>query len=142
MLIFFSENGDSSARLAEKADKALEKEGKKPIGLISKTNKGAPVCENGYVSFSHTEGLTLMAFSDVPVGIDVEKEGRKVPSQMKDVKNWTAYEAKCKMSGEGISLAEVRQGGDFTKGVRYIAVSEGYVVAVAGGDSETHIVGV
>lgn len=142
MLIFFSKSGDNSVQLAEKADFFLKNEGKKGIGRISKTQKGAPVCENGYVSFSHTEGLILMAFSDVPVGIDVEKETRRVPAQMKDVKNWTAYEAKCKMSGEGISLAEIRQGGDFTEGVRYIDVAEGYVVAVAGGDRETYIVGV
>lgn len=134
MLIFYSVSGVTTDELAEMADVALGKRGMAPVGKITRTEKGAPRCGNYCVSFSHTPGLVVMACSDTPVGIDVEKDGRNVPAGMKDVRNWTAYEAKCKLTGEGIKLSEVRKGGDFTQGTRYPYVLKGYTVAVAGGD--------
>ncbi len=134
MLIFYTVSGVTTDELAEMADVALGKRGMAPVGKITRTKNGAPVSDNYRISFSHTTGLVVMACSDMPVGIDVEKDGRKVPAGMKDVRNWTAYEAKCKLTGEGIKLSEVRKGGDFTPGTRYPYVIKGYTVAVAGGD--------
>ena len=103
---------------------------------MDRTEKGAPTCKNYGISATHTDGVILLALADVPVGIDVERADRKVPDSMRSVYNWTAYEAKRKMTGEGISLADVRKGGDYTDGVRFHSFLEGKVVAVAGGDDD------
>ncbi len=140
MLIFLSTVCESSEELVKRADVALGLTGKPIIGNIKKNESGAPYCENYFVSISHTDGVVMLALSDKPVGIDVEKADRKVPVQMKDVFNWTAYEAKCKLSGEGIKLSEVRAGGDYTDGVSFHSFLKGYVIAVAGGDDSVFVV--
>lgn len=39
---------------------------------ISYTSNGQPISPNGFISFSHTKDLVLVALSDRPVGIDIE----------------------------------------------------------------------
>lgn len=140
MLIFLSTGCESSEELVKRADVALGRTGKPLIGTLKKKESGAPYCDNYFASVSHTDGVVMLALSDKPVGIDVEKADRKVPAQMKDVFNWTAYEAKCKLSGEGIKLQEVRTGGDYTDGVSFHTFLKGYAIAVAGGDDSVFVV--
>lgn len=134
MLIFFSDTCADSQELAERADKALSVIGKPLIGKITKKENGAPLCSNWNMSITHTDGIILLALSSKPVGIDIEREDREVPSSMVDIKNWTAYEAYRKMTGEGIKLSEVREGGDYTREAEFHYFIDGYILAVAGGE--------
>lgn len=140
MLIFVSTSCTDSAELAGRADAALSAIGKPPIGKIRKTDKGAPLCDNGYISVTHTDGIILLALSDKPIGIDAEKDGRTVPVSIGDIANWTAYEALCKLRGDGIRLSEIRAGGDFGKEVKFLTFLKGYTVAVAGGDDSVYVI--
>lgn len=140
MLIFLSTDCDNSDDLAKRADVALRLTGKPLIKGIKKKESGAPYCDNYYISVTHTDGVVMLALSDKPVGIDAEKSDRKVSETMKDIFNWTAYEAKCKLSGDGIKLSEVRAGGDYTDGVSFHTFLRGYVLAIAGGDKDLFVV--
>ena len=140
MLIFFSENCSTTDELATRADVALSVVGKPLIGEIKKTETGAPYCKNYCLSVTHTDGVSLLALSSTPVGIDIEKKDRIVPESMKDVRNWTAYEAKCKLGGQGIRLSDVRTGGDYTNGVGFHSFVEGYTLAVAGGNDSLFVI--
>lgn len=140
MLIFVSTSCSTTEEIAAKADVVLTAAGRPQIGKVWRTQNGAPVCGHYKISASHTDGVILLALADVPVGIDVEREDRKVPESMRSIYNWTAYEAKRKMTGEGISLAEVREGGDHTEGVSFHTFLDGKVVAVAGGDGDVFAV--
>lgn len=140
MLIFLSTDCDNSEELAKRADVALGLTGKPLIGKVKKKESGAPYCDNYCISVTHTDGVAMLALSDKPVGIDVEKKDRTAPETMKDIFNWTAYEAKCKLSGEGIKLSDVRAGGDYTDGVGFHTFLSDYLLAVAGGDEDVFIV--
>lgn len=140
MLIFFSESCSTTDELAKRADVALSVVGKPIIGEIKKTETGAPYCKNYCLSVTHTDGVSLLALSSTPVGIDIEKKDRIVPESMKDVRNWTAYEAKCKLGGQGIRLSDVRTGGDYTNGVGFHSFVEGYTLAVAGGNDSLFVI--
>lgn len=140
MLIFVSESCVDSAELALKADAALGLMDKPLIGDIRKTEKGAPYCNNYKISITHTDGKILLAVSSLPVGVDIEREDREVPKSMHDVKNWTAYEALCKMSGEGIRLSEVKSGADHTNDVRFLYFLKDYVIALAGEDEDVFVI--
>ena len=140
MLIFVSENNIATDELAKRADVALSVVGKPLIGEIKKTETGAPYCKNYCLSVTHTEGVSLLALSSTPVGIDIEKKDRIVPESMKDVRNWTAYEAKCKLGGQGIRLSDVRTGGDYTNGVGFHSFVEGYTLAVVGGNDSLFVI--
>lgn len=140
MLIFVSDSCVDSAELALKADAALRLMDKPLIGNIRKTDKGAPYCNNYKISVTHTDSKILLAVSSLPVGVDIEREDREVPKSMRDVKNWTAYEALCKMRGEGIRLSEVRSGADYANDVRFLYFLKGYVIALAGADENVFVV--
>lgn len=140
MLIFLSTDCDNADDLAKRADVALRLTGKPLIGTLKKKESGAPYCDDYYLSVTHTDGVVMLALSDKPVGIDAEKSDRKVPETMKDIFNWTAYEAKCKLSGDGIKLSEVRAGGDYTDGVSFHTFLRGYVLAIAGGNKDLFVV--
>lgn len=140
MLIFLSDKGISTAELVLAADEALTVMGKLPVGELVKTQSGAPKSMNYRVSVTHTGDLSLLAVASEAVGIDIEKNDRKVPESMKDVRNWTAYEAKRKMTGEGIKLSEVKAGGDYTKGVTFHMFLDGYTVATVGGDETLFVI--
>ena len=90
--------------------------------------KGAPYIEGGFVSVSDTAGFWACAFSDRPVGIDIEEISRKVsPSAARKLHKdereylsalsegsrewkeeflsiWTKKESFSKMEGEGLKL--------------------------------------
>lgn len=140
MLIFLSTDCKDTRELAERADVALGIIGRPLIGDIGRTDDGAPVCGNWNMSVTHTDGIIMLALSDKPVGIDVEKTSREVPPAMRGIENWTAYEANCKLRGNGIKMSEVRQGGDHTDGVSFHYFLQGYTLAVAGGDGTIFVV--
>ncbi|MDE6614753.1 MAG: hypothetical protein K2K24_04510 [Clostridia bacterium] len=58
----------------------------------------------GYVSISHTDDTLIMAFSDKPVGIDIESKNRKVSTKIcGSIQEWTRREAYGKFLGVGIN---------------------------------------
>lgn len=80
---------------------------------LCKTNSGKPYCEDLPLEFSlcHTDGLLLVAISDVPCGVDAEKSDRVISSGVArrflkqdtaTVSDWTRYESIAKMYGCGI----------------------------------------
>lgn len=140
MLIFVSDSCNSTEEIAAKADVVLALAGKPLVGRVERTQNGAPKCKNYKISATHTDGVILLALADVPVGIDVEREDRKPPVSMRSIYNWTAYEAKRKMTGEGIKLAEIREGGDYTDGVSFHSFLDGKIVAIAGGGDDVFTV--
>ena len=139
MLIFLSFDGSGTLELAKRADKVLSATGKPLIGELKKKESGAPYCENYRVSVAHTDDVAVLALASSPVGIDVERSDREVPAPMKDIINWTAYEAKCKLRGDGTRLSEVREGGAFSDGVTFHTFLKGYTIAVAGGDASVFV---
>ena len=128
-MIFVSDSCNSTEEIAAKADVVLALAGKPLVGRVERTQNGAPKCKNYKISATHTDGVILLALADVPVGIDVEREDRR-----------TAYEAKRKMTGEGIKLAEIREGGDYTDGVSFHIFLDGKIVAIAGGGDDVFTV--
>ena len=67
------------------------------------------VCDGkqaGFISISHSDGTLAMAFSDKPVGIDIERKDRKI-SVCQNIEEWTKIEAYCKYTGEGLSKKAV-----------------------------------
>ncbi len=75
------------------------------------SDNGKPnlVCDGkqaGFISISHSDGTLAMAFSDKPVGIDIERKDRKI-SVCQNIEEWTKIEAYCKYTGEGLSKKAV-----------------------------------
>lgn len=78
---------------------------------------GSPCVDGGYVSCAHTEGIAMCAFSDAPMGCDIEKTGRVLSGKMKtrfgNIREWLALEACVKMTGEGLAgIKKYRRSGD------------------------------
>lgn len=58
----------------------------------------------GEISVSHTANVLAIAFSDMAIGIDLEKRDREIDKRICDsIEQWTRYEAYGKWLGEGIS---------------------------------------
>lgn len=58
----------------------------------------------GYISISHTGDTLVMAFSDKPVGIDIERRNRSVsPKICGSIEEWTKREAYGKWLGVGLN---------------------------------------
>ena len=76
---------------------------------IERLSNGKPIIisdgkEIGCVSISHTDGVLVMAFSDKPVGIDIERYDRKISFRIcGSIEEWTKREAYGKYTGEGIN---------------------------------------
>lgn len=95
---------------------------------IKRTSLGKPYFEGNplFVSLSHTEGTAAVVIADFPVGIDIEKAGRSLPSRdtikklekkyfspaeneivsrgdMSFLEMWVRKEAAVKLTGDGIS---------------------------------------
>ncbi len=82
--------------------------------LIDTSDSGKPYLSDHSFEFniSHSEGRIVLALSDKPVGIDVERETRQLPSIVKKrfftkeveptVLEWTRFESYCKFTGMGI----------------------------------------
>ncbi|GEM_PF-5796327 len=95
-----------------------------------KMESGKPILQEGFVSITHTPGLSAAVFSFAPVGIDAERErscsdklirralgaeeyGEYERAQDKPaffLRSWTAKESCLKLTGEGIGgpIAELR----------------------------------
>ena len=78
---------------------------------------GRPCVDGGHISCAHTEGIAMCAFSDAPVGCDIEKKGRilsgKMQTRFGNIREWLALEACVKMTGEGMAgIKKYRRSGD------------------------------
>ena len=80
---------------------------------LCRTTEGKPYCKNLPLQFSlcHTDGLILVAVSDLPCGIDAEKSDRVISDAVArrflkldsaTIKDWTRYESVGKMIGCGV----------------------------------------
>ncbi len=86
--------------------------------IIKRTKNGKPFTEEVFFSLSHTDGLTVCAVSYDEVGVDCEKVRainnkekilakfiKKTTENLSDsefFKQWTAFESRVKLFGEGI----------------------------------------
>ncbi|MDE5616787.1 MAG: hypothetical protein K2I78_03270 [Clostridia bacterium] len=60
--------------------------------------------QSGNISIAHTDKTLIMAFSDKPVGIDLERLERKISSKIGvSIEEWTQREAYGKWLGVGIN---------------------------------------
>lgn len=77
------------------------------ISKIDYLKSGKPVIEKGYISISDTLNVTIVAYSDKEIGVDIENKDRKI--QLKDIsiKEWTMLESYYKKLGSGLSLSNV-----------------------------------
>ena len=84
---------------------------------INRDEQGKPYfLSNPYhFSITHTDGLAIVAISDVPVGIDAERDDRIISDKLAKrflhsdsatVEDWTRYEGLGKMLGCGIPLTK------------------------------------
>lgn len=129
--LFWAEDCNDKSELIRSADVFLEGKNLARIGEIKKTAKGAPYCDNYFLSVTHTDNVILLAVSTSPVGVDAEKNDRSTPRGfVGGIANWTAMEAVGKASGEGISLSDVKSGRDFTSKVSFVDVRQDITVAV------------
>ena len=134
-MILFAYDGDIAREdLLAVIDEELKARGETPIGAIRYDERGAPVCENCFVSITHTDAKIVIAVSVSPVGVDIEKSNRALPRGISGVNAWTAYEAHCKLTGE-----DVREGVPHIE-ARYFDIFPGYTLAVAGGDAHCETV--
>ena len=139
-MILFAYDGEveRGALLAE-IDKALASRGMLPLGQVRHDDKGAPVCDNYFISITHTDVKIIVAVSRVPVGVDIERSDRRPPRGVPDMASWTAYEAHCKSHGEGIRVSDIRSGLPRIRARRF-DIFGGYTLAVAGGDDDCETV--
>lgn len=95
-----------------------------------------------FLSLSHTEGAALLALSDAPVGVDIERV-RPIPPRLgRDFagreetfwRRWTAAEAAAKRDGRGAGalLPLGRKGFPEAPEARHLALKEGFAAAVSG----------
>ena len=95
-----------------------------------------------FLSLSHTEGAALLALSDAPVGVDIERV-RPIPPRLgRDFagreetfwRRWTAAEAAAKRDGRGAGalLLLGRKGFPEAPEARHLALKEGFAAAVSG----------
>ena len=137
MMLFAYDGEIAREELLAAIDEKLKERGEKPIGAIRYDERGVPVCENHFVSITHTDAKIVIAVSAMPVGIDLEKSDRA--SRVSDIQSWTAYEAHRKLTGEGIRLSDVREGLPREE-ARYFDIFPGYTLAVAGGERDCETV--
>ena len=119
---------------------------------IKRTENGKPYTEGVEFSLSHTDGLTVCAVSDSPVGVDCEKvrsvnskekiisrflnETVKTISDEEFFQKWTAFESRVKYYGEKITdCPSVRKNEVFTDTFKI----ENFIISVSAG-TKTEIV--
>lgn len=139
MMIFAAHNAPDRDALIAAIDAELRETGLAGLGQVRYDDRGAPRCDNHFVSITHTDAKIIVAVSASPVGVDIERTNRKPPRGAGDMRRWTAYEAWAKMRGDGIRLSEVRAGVPDVA-ARYFDIFDGYTVAVAGGDPDCTVV--
>ncbi len=77
----------------------------------SATGQPSLCCENEKIacaSISHTGNIIVMVVSIKPVGVDVERNDRKISSRLGGISEWTRREAYGKMIGVGINSEILR----------------------------------
>lgn len=98
-----------------------------------------------HFSLSHTDGAVAAAFSDAPVGVDIEKlrpVTRRVQARLAAAgeseeayfRQWVRYEAEAKRRGEGVWPHHRAVGPEEAQEVE---VFSGYCAAVSGNDTVT-----
>ena len=119
---------------------------------VKRTENGKPYTEGVEFSLSHTDGLTVCAVSDNPVGVDCEKvrsvsnkekiisrflnETVKTISDEEFFQKWTAFESRVKCYGEKITdCPSVRKKEVFTDTFKI----ENFIISVSAG-TKTEIV--
>ena len=69
MIVFIYENITSEEAKSKSID-FYEKVTKTSLGKLSKTEKGKPVLDYGFISVSHTKNIVCVAISEKEIGID------------------------------------------------------------------------
>ena len=112
--------------------------------VISRTENGKPFTDGAEFSLSHTDGLTICAVSDKPVGADCEKVrsinnkerilARFLKMQAENstdkefFEKWTTFESRVKLFGEkSVDCPSVFEKDVFTQ----IIEIDGFIVAVS-----------
>lgn len=104
----------------------------KPVLLLDKK----PI---GDISISHTENVLIMAFSELKVGVDIERNDRKISQKLcDDIKKWTQIEAYGKYLGSGITKSLIKE--NIPQGLVESFFWEEYVVSVASEDKKLDII--
>lgn len=86
---------------------------KEPLPEIEISSSGKPyLADRSYeYNLTHSNGVVVLAVSDEPIGIDIEKTGRVIQQKIFEtylhlqngtVADWTKFESYCKLSGGGI----------------------------------------
>lgn len=115
------------------------------VPALAKTAAGQPYFPEWpglFLSLSHTEGAALLALSDAPMGVDIERV-RPIPPRLgRDFagreetfwRRWTAAEAAAKREGRGAGavLPLGRKGFPEVPEARCLALKEGFAAAVSG----------
>lgn len=65
--------------------------------------QGKPIGEKLNLSIAHTANKYVLAVSDREVGVDIERQDRKISSKLGDIRLWTQKEAYGKMLGTGLT---------------------------------------
>lgn len=115
------------------------------VPALAKTAAGQPYFPERpglFLSLSHTEGAALLALSDAPVGVDIERVrpipprlGRDFPGAEEAFwRRWTAAEAAAKREGRGAGavLPLGRRGFPEVPEARRLSLKEGFAAAVSG----------
>ena len=115
------------------------------VPALAKTAAGQPyfpALPGCFLSLSHTEGAALLALSDAPVGVDIERV-RPIPPRLgRDFagreetfwRRWTAAEAAAKREGRGAGalLPLGRRGFPEGPEARHLVLRSGFAAALAG----------
>ena len=120
--------------------------GVKKMPEISTTDQGKPyLCDHSFeFNLSHSHGRVVLALSDSPVGIDIERADRPVPDLVvnrffKDkeatAKDWTLFECYSKFKGEGIYTASYPPHEKNVFFTSYLT-EDNYIVSVCSGVNE------
>lgn len=120
--------------------------GVKKMPEIGLSEHGKPYLNDGSYEFniSHSHGRIVLALSDAPIGIDIERADREVPQLVvnrffKDgganAEEWTKFESYCKLKGEGIYSASYPP---HEKNVHFHSymTDDHYVVSVCSGSED------
>ena len=115
------------------------------VPALAKTAAGQPYFPEQpglFLSLSHTEGAALLALSDAPVGVDIERIRAISPRLGRDFagteeafwRRWTAAEAAAKREGRGAGavLPSGRRGFPEVPEAGCLALKEGFAAAVSG----------
>lgn len=103
------------------------------VGDWDKDEKGKPICQSGYLSLAHSGDYAVAAWSDRPIGVDIEKHRPLSPALAKrlggDLEEWVKKEAYGKAIGTGICRvldAPIPDGWHFS----FPDAPEGYIMAI------------